>query len=60
MCGPFCISSVLSQVLLSRREGPVGLRNVLSPVNLVLLLFTVLFNLKSVRYLLFQKYCQIT
>ena len=60
MCGPFCISSVLSQVLLSRWEGPIGLRNVLSPVNLVLLLFTVLFNLKSVRYLLFQKYCQIT
>ena len=62
VCGPF-LHQLCSKSGAAFKVGGVTLRlrNFFVPSQFsASALFTVLFNLKSIRYLLFQKYCQIT
>ena len=62
VCSPF-LHQLCSKSGAAFKAGgvTVSLRNFFVPSQFsASVLFTVLFNLKSIRYLLFQKYCQIT
>ena len=62
VCGPF-LHQLCSKSGAAFKVGGVtlSLRNFFVPSQFsASALFAVLFNLKSIRYFLFQKYCQIT